>query len=195
MLAACILAGGDWEGTSKLPRMVLCNAKTGAVLRRWNDSGKRARWGAHMAFAPDCRMLASSDGLEVHLWEVATGTEIRSFQGHRADIESLAFSGNGRRLATGSWDSTVLVWNVATEAGNQASSKESLAALWNDLANPDGRVAYLAIFRLADTPEKSVLLPQRLATTNARKFCQRNDRTLWTWIMTNSQFGTRQSTI
>jgi WD40 repeat protein len=111
-MAACILYGGHYGGPAVEDRMVLCDAKSGKVSRRWNDSGKPSRWLEQIVFSPDGKLLASSDGDTIHLWEVATGKEVRTFQGHRGEIESLAFSGNGRRLASSSTDSTVLLWDL-----------------------------------------------------------------------------------
>jgi hypothetical protein len=58
-LAACILNAG--MGRAPLEnRIVLCEAKTGRVVRRWNDSGKPSRWGEQLCFALDGRLLASA---------------------------------------------------------------------------------------------------------------------------------------
>src|SRR5262249_10821554 len=47
-----------------------------------------------VAFAPDSKTVASAGGKGIHLWEVATGKELRQFQGHPAGSGacSLAFS-------------------------------------------------------------------------------------------------------
>jgi WD40 repeat protein len=50
---------------------------------------------------------------EIRLWDVATGRELGSLNGHARPVRSLAFSPTGTLLATGSDDKTVMLWDVA----------------------------------------------------------------------------------
>jgi WD40 repeat protein len=109
---AAYIVSADF-GNERCPdRIVLCDGKTGKLLHRLDDSGRRTRDLAQLVFSPDGRRLASSDGKVAHLWDVAAGTKLRTLTGHRGDIQALAFSRDGRRLATASADSTVLIWEV-----------------------------------------------------------------------------------
>jgi hypothetical protein len=68
-----------------------------------------------VAFSPDGATIASgSNDQTIRLWEVATGTTIRSYQGHQAVVRSAAFSPDGKYLVSGGEDQTVRFWEAAT---------------------------------------------------------------------------------
>jgi len=48
----------------------------------------------------------------VKVWDSHAGKLLRNFRGHRGLVSSLAFCPDGRRLASGSRDSTVKVWDL-----------------------------------------------------------------------------------
>ena len=72
-----------------------------------------------ISFSPCGRYLASGTwwqkGMEkmaIRLWEVETGENIHTFWGHTTDVEFLEFSPDGTTLLSGSFDGTVLLWDV-----------------------------------------------------------------------------------
>ena len=76
-------------------------------------------------FSPDGKLLAIADGesdlphykllpTAIILWDVATRDEVRWLRGHTNTIWALAFSPDGKTLASGSADQTVKFWDTAT---------------------------------------------------------------------------------
>ncbi len=125
--------------------------------RRWFE-GHKSRVGS-VAFSPDNRVLATGDmSGELFLWELASGHRRHRFVGHESWITSLAFSPNGRHLAASSFDAPVFVWDVMglTERPQRPTSEAQLLSSWNALAGKDASAAFLAIRRLASSPQQTL---------------------------------------
>ncbi|MCX6092065.1 MAG: WD40 repeat domain-containing protein [Candidatus Bipolaricaulota bacterium] len=72
-----------------------------------------------VAFSPDGRTLAAGTNSQtVTLWDVATGTPLRTLSGHSGAVNSVAFSPDGNTVASGAADHTVRLWVVG---GNTSS--------------------------------------------------------------------------
>ena len=73
------------------------------------------------------------------MWDADTGNEIRTLRGHTGMVSGVAFSSDGRRLASaGRIDGTVRLWDADT--GNEVRALRGNAATVNDVAfSPDGR--------------------------------------------------------
>jgi WD40 repeat protein len=94
-------AGQDNKGT-----IHLWDVTSGKSLRRIDVKG--GGWG--LAFSPDGKTLAATEGCSIHLWDVKTGKEHLGWPGHRREVASVAFSEDGKTLASGGADGAVFLW-------------------------------------------------------------------------------------
>ena len=65
-----------------------------------------------IAFSPDGRTLASSHEREINLWDIDTGELTETFTGHTDYIYSIVFSPDGKTLISGSYDRTMVFWEI-----------------------------------------------------------------------------------
>jgi len=67
-----------------------------------------------VAFSPDGEHFAAGDGIEVKVWETATHRQLPYELTAQYDVDSIAFSHDGKRLFAGSNHRTVDIWDVAS---------------------------------------------------------------------------------
>jgi WD40 repeat protein/serine/threonine protein kinase len=100
--------------------------------------------GPAATFSPDGRLLAiASDPLEpeqsIQFWETIHGKPVGACIGHKQGILSLAFSADGKTLASGSHDNTIKLWNTATRQ-ELLSIPHPGAGFGSLLFSPDGQL-------------------------------------------------------
>jgi WD40 repeat protein/serine/threonine protein kinase len=85
-----------------LGRVKIWDATTGKLDRVFPDENAAPIAALFkVAYSPDGKLLAAGGGDRiVRVWEIATGKELFQLGGHTRTITGLAFSGDGRRLAT-----------------------------------------------------------------------------------------------
>jgi WD40 repeat protein len=70
------------------------------------EGGKQAVTGGGSALTGN----GAADG-SLRLWDLATGQELRRFNGHTKDVRRLAISPDGKQLLSGSFDGTMRLWD------------------------------------------------------------------------------------
>lgn len=83
----------------------------------WHETGHRAEVTC-IKQSPQFNVFAVgyADG-SIRLWNALSGSVLATFNGHKKSISALAFDERGTRLASGSQDTDLIIWDVVGETG------------------------------------------------------------------------------
>jgi U3 small nucleolar RNA-associated protein 12 len=83
----------------------------------WHETGHRAEVTCILRSPqPDYFAVGYADG-SVRLWSSSSQSVVTVFNGHKKSVTALAFDERGTRLASGSQDTDLIVWDIVAEAG------------------------------------------------------------------------------
>jgi WD40 repeat protein len=129
-------------------QILVWDLATGKVGCRLFGSPAAARWWGAAALSKDARILArGGPGADfpgtppdpiIRLWDTATEKQLHALNEHGGPVVSLAFSPDGKRLASGGEDGMVRQWDVAT--GKELHQrKQHKGVVWSVAFSPDGK--------------------------------------------------------
>lgn len=98
---------GRYVATGGLFGTQVWDATTGETVHIFNPGGS-------YAFSEDAKILANARGETLLLHDMESTKKVRMLRGHAGEINTVAFSPNGKILATGGSDETIRVWDLET---------------------------------------------------------------------------------
>ena len=128
-------------------------------IKLWEtDTGKLIKTFEHSAaifsitFSPDGKYIASGSHYSSHgtngylnsgdsslkMWDLVTGSEIWTFSGHTGGVYSVAFSPDGKYIASGSNDHTIKLWDITKGKEVKTLSGHS-NSVYSISYSPDGK--------------------------------------------------------
>lgn len=195
-----LIAGGRWNLVPDRPRSspaivdaVVFERSTGRPLLAL-PQGPAGKY----AFSPNGRHFAVAAPDGIHIWDLAARKEVRFIKGHdRFDAHSLdsfataiCFSPDGKRIATGHADTTVLIWDAALPAQPKPAplSMEEIERLWADLADLDPTKGMSAVWAIQDRPEQAL----KFLGERVRAIAEPADIRAWIAKLDDDQFRQRE---
>jgi WD40 repeat protein len=110
------LVASDYAGT-----MAVWELATGKELRRWQ--GAR---GVRVVTPDGKTVIGHGKGGGMHLWDIDTGKPLQERDGHGGQITAIAFSPDGKWLASSSWnEGAALLWDLTTGKQKHVLPKHS----------------------------------------------------------------------
>lgn len=70
---------------------------------------------SEVAFSPDGKQVIGVIGSDINIWNFSSGKELKKLTGHTEWVRSIAFSPDGKLLASGGDDNAIIIWDFASD--------------------------------------------------------------------------------
>ena len=174
----CLLFWPQQAGT--YPGVVLLHDRWG-LTGQMKDLGARLACEGYTVIIPNLYgrlggMVTASDDGTVKIWNASTGKELLTLTGHTGNVYGVAFSPDGKTIASASGDKTAKVWD--TQTGKQYLTLHAPYGLTSVAFSPDGSqlavasrdgIARIYLLRIE---ELIALARQRITRTLTNEECQ-----------------------
>ncbi len=99
---------GDRLATIEYGEIYVRNSETAAVIKKLDGRFD------HVMYSPDKRWLCGTDYDEIRVYDANTLELVRTLKGHTDHINTLRFTSDGKQLASGADDTSILLWDMET---------------------------------------------------------------------------------
>lgn len=96
--------------------VILWDVSNGAELARLPGTTEPGDFvsAKRVAYSPNGKLLAASNRNQVKIYDPASGDLIKILSGQQADVTAIAFSADGKSIASGSMEGMTIIWDVST---------------------------------------------------------------------------------
>jgi len=142
----------------------IMDTASGALLRSWPRAYDKT---SALAFTPDGKLLAVSDGAEdnILLYDFATGALVKKLEGHAHNIYTISIPAKGHLLASSSLAGDVCIWDRRTGKIKRVIRPKEEEAPFAAEFSPDGKTLAIAgrdaVLRLWDVARNKPLTTLR----------------------------------
>ena len=110
------------------PQIRIRQIKDGQVVRLINNNSGVLS----VAFSPNSRLLATgASNRTIRLWDITTGKEAFTLEGHTDRISKVVFSKDGKTLISSAWDGSIKLWDLVS--GKETFSLQAHSAPINTM--------------------------------------------------------------
>ncbi|KAJ3378316.1 hypothetical protein HDU84_007653 [Entophlyctis sp. JEL0112] len=93
--------------------VLVSDSATNSII--WTLKGHQKGIITSICLSTDSSLVASGgEDCTIRLWDMLTGTGVRTFEGHKGAVSAICISSDSRWIVSGSRDMSVRVWNIAT---------------------------------------------------------------------------------